>query len=80
MEKIHRDIEGECCMVKRNAHVVLFVFGQVIEIPLFVWDRQTGITLAVLREIQPYLEKPFFSKVGHHMLRYLFKTVGTHPC
>ena len=44
MEKIHRDIEGECCMVKRNAYVVLFVFGQVIEIPLFVWDRQTGIT------------------------------------
>ena len=61
MEKIHRDIEGECFMVKRN--------GQVAEIPLFVWDRQTGITLAVLRAIQPYLEKPFFSKVGHHMLR-----------
>ena len=53
-------------MVKRNAHVVLLVSGQVGEIQLFVWDRQTGITLAVFREIQPDLEKPFFfSKAGH---------------
>jgi len=57
-------------MVKRNAHVVLLVSGQVGEIQFFVWDRQTGITLAVFREIQPDLEKPFFfSKAGHHMLR-----------
>lgn len=57
-------------MVKRNAHVVLLASGKVGEIQFFVWDRQTGITLAVLREIQPDLEKPFFfNEAGHHMLR-----------
>ena len=57
-------------MVKRNAHVVLLASGQVGEIQFFVWDRHTGITLAVFREIQPDLEKPFFfSNAGHHMLR-----------
>ena len=50
--------------------VVLLVSGQVGEIQFFVCDRQTGITLAVFREIQPDLEKPiFFSKAGHHMLK-----------
>lgn len=76
MEKIRRDLEGECFTARSIREwssvmlMLLFVFGQVGEIPFFVWDRQTGIRLAVLREIKPYLEKPlFFSKVGQHMLR-----------
>lgn len=57
-------------MVKRNAHVVLFESGKVGEIEFFVWERQTGITLAVFSEIQPDLEKPFFfCEAGHHTLR-----------
>ena len=57
-------------MVDSNAHVVLFQSGKVGEIELFVWDRQTGITVAVFSEIQPDLEKPFFfCEAGHHTLR-----------
>ena len=57
-------------MVKRNAHVVLFACGKVGEIEFFVWDRCSGITLAVFREVQPDLGKPFFfDEAGHHTLR-----------
>ena len=57
-------------MVKRNAYVVLFACGRVGEIEYFVWDRQSGITLAVFREVQPDLENPFFfGEAGHHTLR-----------
>lgn len=57
-------------MVKCNAHVVLFESGKVWEIEFFVWDRQTGIMLAVFSEIQPDLKKPFFfCEAGHHTLR-----------
>ena len=40
-------------MVKRNAHAVLLLSGQVGEsqIQFFVWDTQSGTTLAVFREI-----------------------------
>lgn len=44
--------------------------GKVGEVECFVWDRQSGITLAVLREVQPDLQNPFFfSEAGHHILR-----------
>ena len=57
-------------MVKRNAYAVLFACGKVGEIEYFVWDRQSGITLAVFREVHPDLENPFFfSEAGHHTLR-----------
>ena len=57
-------------MVKRNGYVVLFACGKVGEIECFVWDRQSGITLAVFREVQPDLQNPFFfSEAGHHILR-----------
>ena len=38
-------------MVKHNAHAVLLLSGQVGEIQFFVWDTQSGTTLAVFREI-----------------------------
>lgn len=57
-------------MIKRNAYVVLFVCGKVGEVEFFVWDRQSGITLAVFREVKPDLQNPFFfSEAGHHTLR-----------
>ncbi|XP_068736844.1 uncharacterized protein [Montipora capricornis] len=57
-------------MVKRNAYVVLFACGKVGEVEYFVWDKQSGITLAVFREVQPDLQNPFlFSEAGHHTLR-----------
>ena len=57
-------------MVKRNAYVVLFACGKVGEVEYFVWDRQSAITLAVFREVQPDLQNPFFfSEAGHHTLR-----------
>ena len=57
-------------MVKRNAYVVLFACGKVGEVEYFVWDRQSGITLAVFREVQLDLQNPFFfSEAGHHTLR-----------
>ena len=43
--------------------------GKVGEVECFVWDRQSGITLAVFREVQPDLPNLFFSDAGHHILR-----------
>ena len=44
--------------------------GKVGEVECFVWDRQSGITLAVFREVQPDLQNLFFfSDAGHHILR-----------
>ena len=55
-------------MVEQNGYVVLFACGKVGEVECFVWDRQSGITLAVFREVQPDLQKPFFfSETGHHI-------------
>ena len=42
-------------MVKHNGYVVLFPCGKVGEVESFEWDRQSGITLAVFREVQPDL-------------------------
>ena len=57
-------------MVKRNASVVLFACGKVGEIEFFVWEKQSGVTLAVFREVQPDLQSPFFfNEAGHHTLR-----------
>ena len=56
-------------MVEQNGHVLLFACGKVGEVECFVWDRQSGITLAVFREVQPDLQNPFFfSEAGHHIL------------
>ena len=56
-------------MVEQNGHVLLFACGKVGEVECFVWDRQSGITLAVFREVQPDLRNPFFfSEAGHHIL------------
>ena len=64
-------------MVVQNGYVVLFACGKVGEVECFVWDRQSGITLAVFREVQPDLRKPFFfSEAGHHILR--MKRNGTN--
>ena len=61
------------CFSRRSTpecYVVLFACGKVGEVECFVWDRQSGITLAVFREVQPDLQKPFFfSEAGHHILR-----------
>ena len=43
--------------------------GKVGEVECFVWDWQSGITLAVFREVQPDLQNLFFSDAGHHILR-----------
>lgn len=57
-------------MVKRNSSVALFENGKIGEIEFFVWDKDSGITLAVFREVYPDLSKPFFFQdVGHHILR-----------
>ena len=57
-------------MVEWNGYVVLFACGKVGEVKCFVWDRQSGITLAVFREVQPDLQNLFFfSDAGHHILR-----------
>ena len=57
-------------MVEQNGYVLLFACGQVGEVECFVWDRQSGITLAVFREVQPDLQNLFFfSEAGHHILR-----------
>ena len=57
-------------MVEWNGYVVLFACGKVGEVKCFVWDRQSGITLAVFREVQPGLQNLFFfSEAGHHILR-----------
>ena len=43
--------------------------GKVGEVKCFVWDRQSGITLAVFREVQLDLQNLFFfSDAGHHIL------------
>ncbi|CAH3034406.1 unnamed protein product [Pocillopora meandrina] len=57
-------------MVEQNDYVVLFACGKVGEVECFEWDRQSGITLAVFREVQPDLQNLFFfSEAGHHILR-----------
>lgn len=57
-------------MVKRNSSVALFENGKIGEIEYFVWDRDSGLTLAVFREVYPDLGKPFFFQdAGHHILR-----------
>lgn len=57
-------------MVKRNSSVALFENGKIGEIEFFVWDKDSGITLAVFREVYPDLSKPFFFQdAGHHILR-----------
>ena len=56
-------------MVEQNGNVLLFACGKVGEVECFVWDRQSGITLAVFREVQPDLRNTFFfSEAGHHIL------------
>ena len=68
------------CFSRRSTpecYVVLFACGKVGEVECFMWDRQSGITLAVFREVQPDLQKPFFfSEAGHHILR--MKRNGTN--
>ena len=50
--------------------LVLFACGKVGEIEFFVWEKQSGVTLAVFREVQPDLQNPFFfNEAGHHTLR-----------
>lgn len=57
-------------MVKQNGYVALFENGKIGEIEFFVWDKDSGITLAVFREVNPDLVKPFFFQdAGHHLLR-----------
>lgn len=57
-------------MVKRNACVVLFTNGMVGEVNFFIWDKSSGVTLAVYEEIEPDLDKPFFfDEAGCHVLR-----------
>ena len=85
MEKIRRDLEGECFPARRIPEgssvmlMLLFVFGQVGEIQFFVWDRQSGIRLAVFREIKPYLEKPSSSvKLGNTCCGWNKKGIKTY--
>lgn len=57
-------------MVRRNACVVLLSNGKVAEIHFFVWDKESGVTLVVYKEIEPDLDKPFFfDNAGCHILR-----------
>lgn len=57
-------------MVKRNSSVALFENEKIGEIEFFVWERDSGLTLAVFREVYPDLGKPFFFQdAGHHILR-----------
>lgn len=57
-------------MVKRNSSVALFENGKIGEIEFFVWERDSGLTLAVFQEVYPDLGKPFFFQdAGHHILR-----------
>ena len=56
-------------MVEQNGYVLLFACGKVGGVECFVWDRQSGITLAVFREVQPDLRNLFFFReAGHHIL------------
>lgn len=57
-------------MVKRNACVVLLSNGKVADIQFFVWNKESGVTLVVYKEIEPDLDKPFFfDNAGCHILR-----------
>ena len=63
-------------MVKRNAAVVLLDDKRVVEIEFFVWMKDSGITLAVYKEIPVDEDNPFyFEDAGHHLLR--MKPVGS---
>ena len=69
LEKILRNFKGGeisyskeyTRMVKRNVSVVLFLDGKVGETEFFVWDKETGATVVVYREIYPNQTDPFFS-------------------
>ena len=57
-------------MVKRNACVVLLSNGKVADIQFFAWNKESGVTLVVYKEIEPDLDKPFFfDNAGCHILR-----------
>ena len=72
-------------MVKRNACVVLLANGKVADIQFFAWNKESGVTLAVYKEIEPDLDKPFFfDNAGCHILqmkpqRYLKLGVTSSP-
>ena len=54
--------------------------GKVGEVECFVWDKQSGITLAVFREVQLDLQNLFFfSDAGHHIICEAFMTVEITP-
>ena len=73
-------------MVKRIACVVLLSNGKVADIQFFAWNKESGVTLAVYKEIEPDLDKPFFfDNAGCHILRmksqrYLKLGVTNHLC
>ena len=57
-------------MVKRNVCVVLLSNGKVADIQFFTWNKESGVTLVVYKEIEPDLDKPFFfDNAGCHILR-----------
>ena len=72
-------------MVKRNACVVLLSNGKVADIQFFAWNKESGVTLVVYKEIEPDLDKPFFfDNAGCHILcmkpqRYLKLGVTSSP-
>ena len=57
-------------MVKRNAAVVVLEDKRVVEVEFYVWMKDSGITLAVFKEISVDVDNPFyFEDAGHHLLR-----------
>ena len=57
-------------MIKRNGYVVLLSNGKVGEIEFFIWNKGSGNTFLVYKEVEPDQEKPFFyDDAGCHVLR-----------